>query len=391
MKTILVFNDIEIMLISISVLFLIIQLLYYFLVYNRIVRHNKASIKGSISYSEEYPPLSIIICARDESDNLLRNLPTILEQDYPNFEVIVVNDGSTDESEEILKLMSARHPHLYHTFTPDGSRYLSRKKLAMTLGIKASKYDWLVFTEANCKPTSNQWLKLMAKNFTSNTNIVLGYSNCSSIKGWSNKNIVYSLLFFSMRYLGMALCGKPFMGIGRNMAYRKELFFEQKGFSTHLNLLRGEDDLFINQVATSTNTRVETDANATIQLKEYRHSKDWKEERMSYLTTSCRYKGQQRSILGFETTSRLLFYAALLTGIVLSCINLHWLMVAAFLIVFIIRFTIQAIVVNKTAKVLGHSFKFFTILPIFDILQPMQVLGYKLSLLFKSKKEYRRR
>ena len=145
------------------------------------------------------PPLSIIICARDESDNLLRNLPSILEQDYPNFEVIVVNDGSTDESEDILKLMSARYPQLYHTFTPDGSRYLSRKKLALTLGIKASKHDWLVFTEANCKPTSNQWLRLMARNFTSKTDIVLGYSNCQSNKGWTNKRISCNLLFLAMR------------------------------------------------------------------------------------------------------------------------------------------------------------------------------------------------
>ena len=391
METILIFNQIELTVLALAFLLLIIQIIYYTGLYNKINSHSKAVDKGKIVYNEELPPLSIIICAHDESYNLRRNLPAILEQDYPQFEVIVVNDGSTDESDDILKLLSNQYSHLYHTFTPESSRYISRKKISTTLGIKASKYPWLVFTEANCKPTSNQWLKQMARNFTPDTDIVLGYSNCKQTKGWMNRKTTFDLFFHSVRYLGMALCGKPFMGIGRNMAYRKELFFEQKGFSTHLNLLRGEDDLFINQVATSTNTRVETDANATIQLKEYRHSKDWKEERMSYLTTSCRYKGQQRSILGFETTSRLLFYAALLTGIVLSCINLHWLMVAAFLIVFIIRFTIQAIVVNKTAKVLGHSFKFFTILPIFDILQPMQVLGYKLSLLFKSKKEYRRR
>ena len=98
MKTILVFNDIEIILISLSALFLIIQIFYYTLIYNRIARHNKACAKGNVQYSEEFPPLSIIICARDESDNLLRNLPSILEQHYPNSEVLVVNDGSTDQS-----------------------------------------------------------------------------------------------------------------------------------------------------------------------------------------------------------------------------------------------------------------------------------------------------
>ena len=391
MKTILVFNDIEIILISLSALFLIIQIFYYTLIYNRIARHNKACAKGNVQYSEEFPPLSIIICARDESDNLLRNLPSILEQDYPNFEVIVVNDGSTDESEEILKLMAARYPQLYHTFTPDGSRYLSRKKLALTLGIKASKHDWLVFTEANCKPTSNQWLKLMARNFTSKTDIVLGYSNCQSNKGWTNKRITFNLLFLAMRYMGMALCGKPYMAIGRNMAYRKELFFQQKGFSSHLNLLRGEDDLFVNKVANKSNTRVETDSNATIQMQNYYHPKDWREERMNYLTTARQYKGSQRYLLGFETTTRLLMYLAIVAGIVVSSIYMHWLMLGLFVLTFILRFITQTVIINKTAKSLGHNFKFITILPVFDILQPMQTLGYKMILMFKSKNEYRRR
>lgn len=162
----------------------------------------------------------------------------MLEQDYPQFEVIVINDGNTDESEDYLTILEEKYPHLYHSFVPDSSRYISRKKLAVTLGIKASKYEWLVFTNANCMPQSNQWLRLMARNFTSRTQVVLGYSGYERGKGWLHKRVAFDNLFTSMRYLGFALAGSPYMGIGRNLAYRKELFYQQKGFSAHLNLQR---------------------------------------------------------------------------------------------------------------------------------------------------------
>ena len=241
----------------------IIQALYYLCLYNRIHLRSRAVKRGNVHFSQELPPVSVIICAREECENLRRNLKAVLEQDYPQFEVIVINDGNTDESEDYLTLLEEKYPHLYHSFVPDSSRYISRKKLAATLGVKASKYDWLVFTEASCCPQSNQWLRLLARNFTSRTQVVLGYSGYERGKGWLHKRVAFDNLFTSMRYLGFALAGSPYMGIGRNLAYRKELFYEHKGFSAHLNLQRGDDDLFVNHVATAENTRVETDAQKT--------------------------------------------------------------------------------------------------------------------------------
>ena len=224
----------------------IIQALYYFCLYNRIHMRSRAVKRDNVHFSQELPPVSVIICAREESENLRRNLAAVLEQDYPQFEVIVINDGDTDESEDYLTLLEEKYPHLYHSFVPDSSRYISRKKLAATLGVKASKYDWLVFTEADCRPQSDQWLRLLARNFTSRTQVVLGYSGYERGKGWLHKRVAFDNLFSSMRYLGFALAGSPYMGIGRNLAYRKELFYREKGFSAHLNLQRGDDDLFIN-------------------------------------------------------------------------------------------------------------------------------------------------
>ena len=288
------------------------------LLYNRIHIRSRAVKRSDIHFSQELPPLSVIIYAREEVENLRRNLTAVLEQDYPQFEVIVINDGNTDESEDYLTLQGEKYPNLYHSFVPSSSRYISRKKLAITLGIKASKYDWLVFTEANCLPESNQWLRTMARNFTSRAQIVLGYSGYERGKGWLHKRVSFDNLFTSMRYLGYALAGKPYMGIGRNMAYRKELFYSQKGFSAHLNLQRGDDDLFINKTATSENTRVETDANAVVRVQPVFRAKDWREEKISYMATAHFYRGIQRNLSGFETTTRLLFHAAWIAALVIG-------------------------------------------------------------------------
>ena len=361
----------KILLVTTGILF-IIQVIYYLCLYNRIHARNRAVKRGDTHFSQELPPISVIICAREESEDLRRNLNAVLEQDYPQFEVIVINDGNTDE--DYLTLLEDKYPHLYHSFVPDSSRYISRKKLAVTLGIKASKYDWLVFTDAKCLPQSNQWLRLFARNFTSRTQIVLGYSGYERGKGWLHKRVCFDNLFTSMRYLGFALAGSPFMGIGRNLAYRKELFYEQKGFSAHLNLQRGDDDLFINQVATSENTRVETDANAIVRMQPVFRAKDWREEKISYASTARLYRGAQRWLAGFETSTRLAFYGAWIAMLVIGILNFHWLAAGIAFFIFLLRFTMQAIIINKTAKNLEEKRRYYFTLPVFDLLQPMQSL-----------------
>lgn len=385
------FNTTELMMLSAAGVLLIIQYIYYFGVYNRIHTHNMAAKKGDVHFTHDEPPLSIIICAHNESENLRKNLPFILEQDYPQFEVIVINDGSTDETEEVLSVFEEKYPHLYHSFTPDSARYISRKKLALTLGIKASKYDWLVFTEVNCYPANNQWLRLMARNFTPRTQVVLGYSGYERGKGWLHKRASFDSLFTSLRYLGLALAGKPYMGIGRNLAYRKDLFFNTKGFSTYLNMQRGEDDLFINQVAHKDNTRVETDIDATIRMQPVACYKDWKEEKVSYMATARFHRGSQRWLLGFETCTRLLFYAACVAGITFGILSFHWVAAGAALLIWLLRYMVQAYVINKAATEMGDNRHYYFSLPVFDILRPIQSLQFKLYRFYRGKGDFMRR
>lgn len=385
------FNTTELMMLSAAGVLLIIQYIYYFGVYNRIHTHNMAAKKGDVHFTHDEPPLSIIICAHNESENLRKNLPFILEQDYPQFEVVVINDGSTDETEEVLSVFEEKYPHLYHSFTPDSARYISRKKLALTLGIKASKYDWLVFTEVNCYPANNQWLRLMARNFTPRTQVVLGYSGYERGKGWLHKRASFDSLFTSLRYLGLALAGKPYMGIGRNLAYRKDLFFNAKGFSTYLNMQRGEDDLFINQVAHKDNTRVETDIDATIRMQPVECYKDWKEEKVSYMATARFHRGSQRWLLGFETCTRLLFYAACVAGITFGILSFHWVAAGAALLIWLLRYMVQAYVINKAATEMGDNRHYYFSLPVFDILRPIQSLQFKLYRFYRGKGDFMRR
>ena len=267
------------------------------------------------------------------------------------------------------------------------------KKLALTLGIKAARYDIVVFTNANCDPRNNEWLATIARNFVPGIDIVLGYTAIErkEKEKFSFWYCSYDQLLFSIRYLSFALINRPYMGVSSNMAYRKELFFKQKGYSKYLNLQRGEDDLFINQIVTKTNTRVETDFNATMRIQPVYRYKDWKEEKISYMATARFYRGAQRYLSGFETFSRLLFYVACMAGIVFGILNFHWLVAGIALLIWLLRYITQAIVINRTAKEMGGGRKYYFSLPIFDILQPIQSLNFKLCRLFRGKGDFMRR
>jgi len=281
------------------------QAVYYLGLYNKLYTHSRETAYAT-DINTQNPPLSVIIVAKDAAHELQENLPFILEQDYPEFEVIVIYDRPADDCDNTLKLLEDKYPNLYHTFIPDSARYISHKKLGITMGIKASRHEWLVFTEPDCRPQSNQWLKQMARNFTPATEIVLGYSNYEKVPGWFNKKITFDTLLNSMRYLGMAVSGHPYMGTGRNMAYRKTLYYKQKGFASHLNLQRGEDDLFINETARAHNTRVEASPESLMRIAMPKYKRIWCEEKISYAATSRLFHGTARYLMGFETCSRFL-------------------------------------------------------------------------------------
>lgn len=381
---------VEILLMATGALFLI-QALYYLCLYNRLMRHDRTMRRSDSAPETELPPLSVIIYAPNRLYDLEQNLTAVLTQDYPDYEVIVINDGKDDEGGDFLTRLEADYPHLYHSFVPDSSRYISRKKLAITLGLRAAKYDWVVLTEPECRPQTDQWLRLMARNFTPCTQVVLGYSGYLKGRGWAHLRVSFDNLFLSMRYLGMALAHAPYMGLGRNLAYRKEIFFKQKGFSAHLNLLRGDDDLFVNQVATGANTRVEADARAALRMEMPVRMQSWREEKVGYESTARLYRGGQRYLLGLETLTRLLFYAAWIATVVVCVPVGLWMPAGMAVMLFLLRFCLQVIVIDSTARVVGDDRRYYLSLPVFDLYRPLQSLGWKLSCALRRKSEFLRK
>ena len=370
---------------SAGILFFI-QSCYHLGLYRNLYLHSKKEKKET-----DTPPLSVIIVAKDAASDLQKNLPAILEQDYPEFEVIVIYEQSADDNcEDVLKLLKEKFPHLHHSFIPDSARYISHKKLGITMGIKASHYDWLVFTEPNCRPESNQWLRKMARNFTSDTDIVLGYSNYEKTKGWFNRKITFDTMLNSMRQLGRAIGGHPYTGCGRNLAYRKSLYYNQKGFASHLNLQRGEDDLFVNRTANKRNTRIETSPESIVRITAPHFKKNWAEDKLSYNMTSHYFKGISRYVMGFETCSRLLFFLAIIACLVYGIWIQDWITVGIASFLWLIRFILLLVLFRKTSIALGER-KFYSTLLLFDWMQPLWNLRFKIQQRAIRKDEFMRK
>ena len=371
-------------LLGILLLAFFIQLYYYLYLYNAVLRVKRRARKGNISFENAQPPISVIVCAKNESENLARFLPLLLEQDYPEFEVIVVNEGSTDESNDILAEFSQKYSNLYHTYVPEGVKLLGTKKLALTVGIKAAKNDILLFTDANCKPVSDNWIANMIRNFSPHTDIVLGFSGYEKEKNVVSRLVSFNNLVYSLRYLGAAINRRPYMGIGRNMAYRKELFFNTKGFASILHLPSGDDDLFINKNATRKNTRVEISKESKVFATQCSHrnffiNKELRLSSMQHYTFFGKY------ISTAEMLSRGLFYAFL---IILPLVGNApvWITVAA---LYLIRLVIQEIVINRSAHHFDEQKSYF-LLPLFDIyLLLMQSYIFVAFNLFHRKRMFR--
>jgi glycosyltransferase involved in cell wall biosynthesis len=335
-----------------------IQLFYYIYFYLAVNLY-KPAILESVRQ-----PVSVIICARNESENLKNFLPSVLEQDYPDFEVIVVNDCSEDNSYNILGEFLLRYPHLKVSTINKDPKFTHNKKFAQFIGIKAAKNDILLFTDADCKPESDQWLAMMSSHFDRKISFVLGYGGYLREKGLLNKYIRYDSVTIAIQYLGMAIKGIPYMGVGRNLAYRKTIFFANNGFGGHNHIVSGDDDLFVNSNATAINTKVEFRTGAHTRSVPCSGFIQWAKQKKRHLTTAPYYKFRDKILLIIEPLSRVLFYSAL---IILLSFTYLWPLVLG---IFGLRLIIQIAVFKTVQKKLNEpdlvGFSLF-----FDIFSPL--------------------
>ncbi|RAJ37461.1 glycosyltransferase [Pedobacter cryoconitis] len=271
-------------------------------------------LKLALIKVEELPaqaskPLSVIICARNEAENLTQYLPAVLQQNYPDFEVIVVNDRSWDQTREVLKGFVAQYKNLKVVTVAEGEKFIAGKKFAVTMGIKAASNEWLVFTDADCVPASENWLSGMQQPENDETAIVLGYSPYIRKRGLLNSLIRFETFFTAVNYLAFAIQGMPYMGVGRNMAYKKSLFFKNKGFAAHMHIPSGDDDLFVNAHATRHNTEIRLNRLTHVWSAPNTSFSGYLRQKKRHFGAGKFYKAKHKFILSVQIIFQFLFYA----------------------------------------------------------------------------------
>jgi cellulose synthase/poly-beta-1,6-N-acetylglucosamine synthase-like glycosyltransferase len=282
-----------------------ILLLFYLFIHVRVAFHKPTS-KPTPDF-----PISVIVAARNEIQNLKTNLPSLLQQDYSKYEIVVVDDGSWDGSGKYVESLQKEHSNIKLVSLNIDERFHRGKKFALTMGMKGAKYDHFVFTDADCKPASDQWLKIMSSEWGSGE-ITIGHSPVKKANGLASwmSSINHSLT--GMHFLGFALAKKPYMGVGRNLGYTRDLFFSGKGFSEHIKLMSGDDDLFVNDHTNKENTNVVLHPEAFVWTSPPSTMSAFIKQKKRHHSTVRNYRISDQIHLALYHTSQILFYYLLI-------------------------------------------------------------------------------
>lgn len=288
------------------------------------------------------PPVSLIVCAKNEEENLKRNIPLLLKQDYPNFELILINDASSDESLEVMEAFAETDPRIQIVNVKNNEAFWANKKYALTLGIKRAMNERLLFTDADCKPSSSSWLRIMTSHFSEEKQLILGYGAYEKGKGLLNKLIRFETLMTATQYFSYAKAGIPYMGVGRNLGFTSTLYYSINGYMSHIKVPSGDDDLFVNEAGTSKNTAICFDENAFTYSLPKKKWQDWKMQKRRHITTSKLYKTKHKLLLGTYYFTNLLFWILMIVSLMVMDWKIPVIIVA-------FRFIVQFVTVGKAA------------------------------------------
>lgn len=322
-----------------------IQLFYYSWFFSRL-----AFYKTKDRPQTQQHPVSVIICARDEDENLARHLPGVLVQEYPStYEVVVVNDNSVDDSKYILQELKKTFKDKLHLVElTQEAKLITGKKYPLSIGIKEAKHEILLLTDADCVPATEHWIQKMQEAYDENTDVVLGYGAYYKRPGLLNKLIRFETFHTALQYLSYALAGLPYMGVGRNLSYKKSVFFKNKGFTSINHIPGGDDDLFINKVAGRYNTKVIADKDAITLSSPKRTWSQWWQQKARHYTTAKFYKSKFKWLLGLYSFSQFMFYPLFAASIIFF----KWEFALGILA---LRLLVQAIIFYKSMKNLNEN------------------------------------
>lgn len=321
-----------------------LQLYYHWWFFRRIAFYIPAPKSKTQTH-----PVSVIVCARDEAANLARNLPGVLVQTYPTtHEVIVVNDNSVDESKYVIAELQKNFKNLQHVPLTHEAKGIPGKKYPLSIGIKEARHEIVLLTDADCVPATEFWIQKMQDGYEDGIEVVIGYGAYHKKPGLLNKLIRFETFQSALQYLSYALAGIPYMGVGRNLSYKKGLFFKVKGFSSMNHIASGDDDLFINKVATKSNTAIVIDPEATILSEPKKTFREWFNQKTRHFSTARFYKPLHKFLLGLYTLSQFLFYPAFVGALLLF----DWRIVLG---VFVLRMISFFSVYTRSLKKLGEA------------------------------------
>jgi glycosyltransferase involved in cell wall biosynthesis len=274
--------------------------------------------------------ISVIVCAKNEEENVANFIPLLAEQNYPDFEIVLIDDASSDATLDIFEGFEKQYSNIRLVKVQNNEAFWGNKKYALTLGIKAAKNEYLLFTDADCYPTSKEWITAMSSQFTMQKTIVLGYGGYEKIaKSFLNKLIRFETLLTAIQYFSWAKAGHPYMGVGRNLAYKKEEFFNVNGFINHIQVRSGDDDLFINEAATAKNTTIAYTPESFTYSKPKTKYKDWLTQKRRHIATANYYTKLDKLQLGLFYCSQLLF---ILLPIILLSLQFRWILVLSLIV-----------------------------------------------------------
>lgn len=289
------------------------QLLYWFVFMFRLGKRSR-------DLGERLPDISVIVCVRNEAENLERLIPQLMSQDYAGEkQLVVVDDGSTDDTPMVLaKFRQQYGDALYVTSIPIDAQFRHGKKLAITVGIKAAKYEHLVFTDADCEPRSDHWLTRMAERYAKEgVEMILGYGRYAKRPGFLNRVIRFETFWNAVQYMGIAVAFRPFMGVGRNLSYTKTLFGKSSQFRSTMNIMSGDDDLMVTEMGRRWNVGIVYEESSQTVSEPKDTWEGYYAQKSRHLATAPLYPSSIKMILGAELMSRLLFWAGIIVcGIV---------------------------------------------------------------------------
>jgi len=353
--------DLYIIIISLLGIVVLINLCYYGVLFSRFSFHKAKKIKH---YQQD--PVSIIVAAKNDAHHLMKSLPILLTQQYIDYEVIVVNDNSDDETTQVAEDFKSIYSHLKYIDLNSSITNIKGKKFPISIGIRAAKNNIILLTEPDAIPNSSYWLQNMSKHFVDKTEIVLGYATYEKKKGLFNSMLRFDALHTAIQYFSYALAKIPFMGIGRNLAYTKTLFMKNKGFTSHNHILYGEDDLFINHVATKTNCAIEYSKETIVKTPSKLSFFYWIKFKKNHHLTRKYYQKKHKFLLGFYEWLSPLFYIFFIVSLLLMPLELT-LLSALPIGLFFIRILTQYLIFGFAAVKLREK-KLIPYILLYDVL-----------------------